>query len=179
MTDPARETRMTALKALLRGAFGQWHGLPEGTTVSDVAGLYGSTPKGQSGRLSGHWFTTHDFRAAKTYPSARVWSREGHVVRIDLEKPGWQHAPEQLDRLGEPAETRLPPTGYRYDEEDELIELLYPARGLVLHVSDPTLPGGSPTPRIVRVRAFRPMSVAAYDRELAGRQPGRIRRPNP
>jgi hypothetical protein len=98
-------------------------------------------------------------------------------LRIDLEKPGFENETETLDRLGKPSRQRLPPTGYRYDDEDELIEYLYPTRGLVLHVSDPTLPGGSPTRRIVRVRAFTPMPIEDYDRNLGGQQPGRIRRP--
>ena len=178
MTDKLEDTIRTALEALLRGDLVRWHGVPEGTSVADVAALYPEMPRGRSGRLSGHWLTYHDFQSAGTRPDARVWSREGRVVRIDLEKPGFENAAEALDRLGNPTVERLPPTGYRYDEEDELIEVLYPARGLALHVSDPPLPGGSPTRRIVRVRAFAPMPVADYDRSVGGQQPRHIRRPN-
>ncbi len=178
MTDPSNEPVQTTLKALMHGAFSQWHGLPEDTSVADIADLYGTAPESKSGRLAGHWSTYQDFPATGTLPDARIWSREGRVVRIDLEKPRFDNVPAKLEPLGEPDKTRIPPTGYRYEGEDELLEWLYPARGLVLHVSDPTLPGGTPMRRIVRVRAFTPMPVADYDRDLGGQQPRRIRRPN-
>jgi hypothetical protein len=178
MTDPAKQRIRNALTTLLHGNLAGWHGLPEETTVTDVVAVYERMPNGRAGRLAGHWLTYHDFPGVNALPDARIWSREGRVVRIDLDKPGFENAVDPLDRLGKPPQERLPPRGYRYDEEDELIEYLYPARGLVLHVSDPTLPGGSPTRRIVRVRAFAPMSVEQYDRDLGGQQPGRIRRPN-
>ena len=178
MNQLTETNTQSVLKALFQGELNQWRGLPEGTTVRDVVELYGWVPNGRSGRLAGRWLTYHDFQAKDTWPDARIWSREGEVVRIDLENPNVADPADLIHRLGKPAEERLPPPGYRYDEEDELLEYLYPARGLVVHVSDPTLPGGSPTQRIVRVRAFVPMSIAAYDQKLGGQQPRRIRRPN-
>ena len=172
-------SHQSSLQALLRGEFELWRGLPRGTTIDTfLTDLYPSDPGGKSGRLSGRWLTYFDFSAATGLLPARIWCDEEQVVRIDLEHLSLSQNNEQLQQLGEPDKKRFPPVGLRFFEEDELKEYLYLERGLVLHVTDPTLPGGSGLARIIRVRAFEPMSEADYDRNLGGQQPGRSRHPN-
>lgn len=172
------ETTKSTIKALLQGDLAAWQGLPVGASIGNfISDFYHTDPGSNIGRLSGHWLDYHDFEAAEKLPDVRVWSQDGSVLRIDLDTPTIQDSPAQLERLGPPAMKRLPPSGYRYDEEDELVEYFYAERGLALHVTDPSLPGGSGEPRIVRVRAFRPMSIAAYDRDLGGQQPKLVRLP--
>ncbi len=168
----------TEIKDLLEGDLTQWAGLPENCGIADIASLFSVSPEGETGRLSGSFFTYRDFPTKGNLPAIRVWSEGDNVVRIDIEAPRLASPlPEFLAQMGSPNVQRDPPEFYWYDESDTVVELVYAERGLTLHITELSDSDDDVLPRLIRMRAYAPITVSEFDRKLGGRDPKRVLRP--
>ncbi len=177
--DKASSDCAARIRLLLEGNLAQWLGLPENCGIDVIDSLYAVSPEGETGRLSGRFFTFRDFPAKDNLPAIRAWSEDDKVVRIDIEAPRLASPlPELLAQMGSPNVQRDPPEFYWYDESDTIVELVYAERGLTLHITDPSESDDDLPPRLVRIRAYAPITVSEFDRKLGGRDPKRVLRPH-
>ncbi len=177
--DKVRSDCAIEIKWLLEGNLAQWTGLPEKCGIVVFGDMYTVSPEDQTGKLSGRFLTFHDFPAEENLLAIRVWSEADNVVRIDIEAPRLA-APlaELLAQMGSADAQRDPPEFYWYDESDTVVELVYAQRGLTLHITDPSDSDDDLAPRLIRIRAYAPITVSEFDRKLGGRDPKRVLRPH-
>lgn len=139
------EDALLAIRPLLDGRFGDWHGLPALTVEALVAAL-GPAEETREESLGVSW--ARQMRYAD--PPLDAWVRAGWVVQIDVAP-----AAGVLEVLGQPDEV-LPA---QHAEPGQYVhEYRYARRGLLVAVAEP-LAGGLLRP--VRVRGIRASDPAS------------------
>jgi hypothetical protein len=119
-----------ALRALARGAYADWHGLPAGLprAVLDEALGGPDTAQDQSGRLAGMPATYRIYPPAEGAPfGVQAWFAGDVVATLEIREPPLTAPLDEL--LGEP-DTRVPSgLGGSYTQ------WVYAGRGLAVHVN--------------------------------------------
>jgi hypothetical protein len=152
------DDRREGLARALRGDFGEWRGLPEGSTPDDFAALSGSEGSSRQGRLGGIEAAIQDYPG---HPGLlRVWlDDEGTAFLVWVDQPELaRESAGVLAELGAPdarlenAPSRIPGT----------VQWVWADRGVVAYVSeDGTIRG---------LALFAPTTQKYYEEWLGGHE---------